>query len=92
MLMRLVDIRQSPIKEYNVMTKRDAVSQGFKRILIIANDTDVIVLGISFVSDIGADKLWVLFRIECKLRNISIHDIFYTNAKAQALPIIHSLT
>ena len=30
-----------------------------KRILIIANDIDVIVLGISLFGDIGADKHWV---------------------------------
>ena len=35
----------------------NAVSHGYTRILIIANDTDIIVLGISFFSDIGADKL-----------------------------------
>ena len=29
----------------------------YKRILIIANDTDIIVLGISFFSDIGVDHL-----------------------------------
>ena len=37
----------------------DVVSHGYKRILIIANDIDIIVLGISFFGDIGADKLWV---------------------------------
>ena len=35
----------------------NAVSHGYKCILIIANDTDIIVLGIPFFSDIGADKL-----------------------------------
>ena len=35
----------------------NAVSHGYKRILIMARDTDIIVLGISFFSDIGADKL-----------------------------------
>ena len=37
----------------------NAVSHGYKRILIIANDIDIIVLGISFFGDIGADKQWV---------------------------------
>ena len=37
----------------------NAVSHGYKRIRIIANDIDIIVLGISFFGDIGADKLWV---------------------------------
>ena len=66
----------------------NAVSNGYERILIVANDTDIIVLGISFFSDIGADKLWVSFGIGNKLRNISIHDICNTmfSAKAKALP------
>ena len=35
----------------------NAVSHGYKRILRIANDTDIIVLGITLFSYIGADKL-----------------------------------
>ena len=75
-------------------TSANAVSHGYKRILIIANDTDIIVLGISLFSDIGADKLWVSFGIGNKLRNISIHDICSTmsSAKAKALPAFHALT
>ena len=72
----------------------NAVSHGYKRILIMARDTDIIFLGISFFSDIGADKLWVSFGIGNKLRNISIHDMCSTMsfAKAKALPAFHALT
>ena len=42
----------------------NAVSDGYKRILNIANDTDIIVLGISLFSDIGAAKLWVSFGLQ----------------------------
>ena len=49
----------------------NAVSHGYKRILIMAKDTDISVLGISFFSDIGADKMWVSFGIGKKLRNMS---------------------
>ena len=72
----------------------NAVSHGYKRILIIANDTDIIVLGISFFSDTGADKLWVSFGIGNKLRNISINDICSTmsSANAKALPAFHART
>ena len=72
----------------------NAVSHGYKRILIIANDTDIIVLGISFFNDIGADKLWVSFGIGNKLRNISTHDICSTmsSTKAKALSVFHALT
>jgi len=38
-----------------------AASQGYKRILIIANDTDVVILAVSFFNEIGAEKLWVTF-------------------------------
>ena len=71
----------------------NAVSHGYKRILIIANDTDIIVLGISFFSDIGDDKLWVSFGIANKLRNIPIDDICSTMsfAKAKALPAFPAL-
>ena len=55
----------------------NAALQGYKHILIIANDTDVIVLGISFFTRIGAEKLWVSFGMGKKLRYISIHDIIH---------------
>ena len=35
----------------------NAVSHAYKRILIMAKYTDIIVLGISFFSDSGADKM-----------------------------------
>ena len=72
----------------------NAVSQGYNRILIIANDTDIIVLGISFFTEIGAEKLWVSFGMGKKKRYISIHDICSTMspAKANALPAFHALT
>ena len=37
----------------------NTVSHGYQRLLNIAKDTDIIVLGISFFSDIGADKMLV---------------------------------
>ena len=72
----------------------NAVSHGYKRILIIANGTYTIVLGMSFFDEFGADKLWVSFGIGTKLRNISNHDICSTMsaAKTKALPAFHVLT
>ncbi len=72
----------------------NAVSQGYKRILVIANDTDVIVLGISFFTEIGAEKLWVSFGMGKTFRYISVHDICSTMSitKARALPAFHALT
>ena len=45
----------------------NGVFRGYKRILIIANGTDIIVWGASFFNYIGADKLRVSFGIENKL-------------------------
>ena len=71
----------------------NAVSHGYKRILIIAYATDIIVLEVSFFSYIGADKLWGSFGIGNKLRNISIHVICNTmsSVKAKAPPAFHTL-
>ena len=71
----------------------NAVLHWYKRILSIVNDTDIIVLGISLFSYIGADKLWVSLAVGNKLRNTSIHDICSTmySAKAKALPAFHAL-
>ena len=57
-------------------------------IVSIANDTDIIVLGISLFSYISADKLWVSFGVGNKLRNISIHDICSTmsSTNEESLP------
>ena len=52
-----------------------AASQGYKLILIIANGTDLTILGIPFFTEIGAEKLWVSIGMGKKLRYISIHDI-----------------
>ena len=73
----------------------NAVSHGYNRILIIAKYI-IIILGISFFSDIGAYKMWVSFGFGNKLRNISIHDICsrlpMSSAKAKALPACNALT
>ena len=72
----------------------NAVSHGYKRILSILNDTDIIVLGMSLFSYIGAHKLLISLGVGNKFRNISIHDICSTmsSAKAKALPAFHALT
>ena len=95
------DVSEYPLKPCNhaefdtrvMLHTANAVSHGYKRILIIAKDTGIIVQGISFFSDIGADKMWVPFGIGNKLRNISINDIYSTmsSAKAKALPALHAL-
>ena len=70
-----------------------AVLHGYNRILIIAKDTGLIIQGISFFSDIGADIMLVPLGIGNTLRNISIHDIYSTmsSTKAKPLPAFHAL-
>ena len=65
-------------------------SQGCKRILILANDTNI--LGISFFTEIGAEKLWISFGMGKKMRYIPIHNLCdaISPAKAQALPALHA--
>ena len=50
----------------------NVVSQGCKRILMIANDTDIIVLAVHLFAEIVADKLWVTLGLEKKL-DIYVH-------------------
>ena len=48
----------------------NVVSQGCKRILMIANDTDIIVLAVHLFAEIVADKLWVTLGLGKKFRHI----------------------
>ena len=77
-----------------ILHAANAASQGYKCILIIANDTDVVVQAISFFNKIGAEKLWVTFGKGKKIRYTSIHDICsaMSPAKTRALPGFHTLT
>ena len=54
---------------------RNAAKNGHRKILIRANDTDVIVLAISFFVYIRADMMWVTFGVGKTFRYIAIHDI-----------------
>ena len=89
----LVSILVQSLSQMLFIVPMSIISHGYKRILIIAKDTGIIVQGISFVSDIGADKMWVPFGIGKQLRNISIHDSYSTmsSAKEKALPASHAL-
>ena len=64
----------------------NAVSYGYKCILIIANGTVIIGMGISFFSDIGVGKPLLLFGIGNKLQNISIYDSFVVHLMANLEP------
>ena len=94
-------LRSCNHEEFNtrvMLHAMDAVLLGFKRILIIANDIDIIVLGISFFGD----KLLALtncgFNLELETNCGTFQ--FMTSAvgptvsydKAKALPAFHALT
>ncbi len=72
----------------------NASPQGYERILIVANDTNIVVLGISFFTEIGAEKVWICFGTRKRLKYISIHQICNAMSPAQvrALPAFHALT
>lgn len=57
---------------------RHAVECGYKSIIIEANDTDIVVIAVSFIphlSQLGLEKLWVTFGKGSKLRWIPVHDV-----------------
>ena len=63
----------------------NAVSHSYKCTLIIANDTDIIVLGILLFSDIGADKRWVSFGIGNKLQDQITYMLVFWHVKEMCL-------
>ena len=72
---RLMSCNHEEFDTRVMLNAANTVSHGYQLLLIIGNDTDIIVLRISFFSDVGADKLWVSFGFGNKLWNISIHHI-----------------
>ena len=70
-----------------------ASSQGYKRILIVANDTDIIVLGISLFAQIGAEKLRVSFGAGKSLGTfLSITSAIPCLLPKHSSPRLHALT
>ena len=72
----------------------NAAEQGYKRLLIRANDTDVVVLALALFDEIAAEKLWVAFGRMQTLRFLSIHDISkkMPAIKRRAQPAFHALS
>ena len=68
----------------------NVVLRGYKRILIIANGTYIIVLGTSIFNDTGADKLWVSFGIgnKCLSHLISLITSSYDIAITESFVIL----
>lgn len=72
----------------------DATFNGYRRINIRTNDTDVLVLAISIVPLLRIDELWVSLGSSKNLKCLPAHTIATTigREKARVLPIFHSLT
>ena len=72
-----------------------AASSGHKKILILANDSDIIVLGIrAFALSSSLDELWITYSSGKNLSYIAIHEVFRSmeSSDALALPGFHSFT
>ena len=63
-------------------------------VTIRAVDTDVLVLAVSFFSELGLDELYVAFGIDKSFKFIPCHEIVSSlgYGTCQALPVFHSLT
>ena len=68
--------------------------QDLNRVVIHTVDTDVVVLGISAISQRDALKLFIAFGTQKNFRYININDlaIFLGNEKSKVLPIFHTFT
>ena len=68
--------------------------QGLNPVVIHTVDTDVVVLGISAVSQRDALKLFIAFRAQKNFRYINVNNlaIFLGNEKSKVLPIFHAFT
>ena len=64
--------------------------QGLNHVYTV--DTDVVVLGISAVSQRGAWKLFIAFGTQKNFKHINVNDlaIFWGNEKSKVLPIFHA--
>ena len=71
-----------------------ASSNGYKKIKIRSNDTDVIVLGVSVVNTIDAEELWIMHGSGKNIQNVPAHAIATSLGvdKSTSLPMFHALT
>ena len=53
----------------------DATLNGYKKIKIQSNDTDVIVLAVSVVNTLPAEELWVIHGSGKNIQNAPVHAI-----------------
>ena len=72
----------------------DAAERGFKKILVRTVDTDVVVLAVATVQELGMIEIWVAFGTGNDLRYVPAHEISATLGprKSLALPVCHAFT
>jgi len=72
----------------------DASLNGFRRIMIQSNDTDVVVLAVSIAPLLPLDELWISYGSSKHVRNLPGHAIATSlgREKACVLPMFHALT
>lgn len=72
----------------------DASLNGFRRIKIQSNDTDVVVLAVSIAPLLPLDELWISYGSSKQVRNLPAHAIATSlgREKTCVLPMFHALT
>lgn len=77
-----------------ILHAKNAVQNGFSRVVIKTVDTDVVVLAVSFVHRIAVDELWIAFGTGKHFRYIPAHKIaaLLGKDKCTALPVFHAVT
>ncbi len=78
-----------------ILHAANASQEGHTRILIHANDTDVLVVCIAFFHALSLDELWIAFAQGKHRRYVPVHAIcehFADREMMTALPISHALT
>ena len=67
---------------------------GYRKILIRTVDTDVVVLAVSRVQDLGVDEIWIAFGTGKHFRYLPVHSIaeHLGPQRSRALPVFHSIT
>lgn len=72
----------------------DAIKMGFQKILVRTVDTDVVVLAVAVLSELGSAELWIAFGTGKNFRYIPAHEISASLGpqKSVVLPVFHAFT
>ena len=72
----------------------DAIMLGFQKILVRTVDTDVVVLAVAVLPQLGRAELWIAFGTGKNFRYIPAHEICASLGpqKSVALPVFHAFT